>query len=385
MGDHPEIFSNLPEQHLPALETFEKLCGEEGLLDRPAGLSENDEQYGLNDEPSILYAPPTQLARRYLRAGRFDPHRSLKQFQQARKTHVDNKILSRYNEIDVSEFEAARLLYPHWSGRRSKEGLPICLFDSGHLNQSTIATYEQSRATEMGKGTSVTATQRASIAHDYLTRFVFPLCTAMKDRPQPDVPITGAVYLVDIRNVTMKQVWDVKNYTTDITQLLMTGYPEILSRVFILNAPSYFGWMWSIMKKWIDPGTVAKLVFVPPKETMSTLTKYIDPKNIPIRFGGEFAWEQGTPLDLDINIQYALEWKEEQRFPAGPMKWILDESGRKTAVAVGSIDGVPRTTMIAQVKVEGKPTSVEDPEKSIGTTDVKRIVDDGYSHTQAAI
>ncbi|KAJ5707618.1 SEC14 cytosolic factor [Penicillium malachiteum] len=343
MGDHPEIFSNLPEQHLPALETFQILCGEEGLLDRPAGLSENDEQYGLNDETSIL---------RYLRAGRFDPHRSLKQFQQARKTHVDNRILSRYNEIDVSEFEAARLL---------------------------------SRAAEMGKGTSVTATQRASIAHDYLTRFAFPLCTAMKDRPRPDVPITGAVYLVDIRNITMKQVWDVKNYTTDIAQLLMTGYPEILGRVFILNAPSYFGWMWSIMKKWIDPGTVAKLVFVPPKETMSTLTKYIDPKNIPIRFGGEFAWEQGTPLDLDINIQYGLEWKEEERFPAGPMKWVLDESGRKTAVAVGSVDGVPRTTMIAQVKVEEKPTRVEYPEKTIGITDVKKMVDDGYSHTQAAI
>ncbi|KAJ5733774.1 SEC14 cytosolic factor [Penicillium malachiteum] len=376
MGVHPEIFHNLPEQHIPAFETFWKLCDEAGLLAKPAGLSGNEEQHGLNDGPTLL---------RYFRAGRFDPDRSLKQFKQARKTHIENQILFQYNEIDVLEFERARLLYPHWSGRRSKEGLPICLFDSEHLNKSTIATYEKTRGMDIGKDASVTATQRASIAHDYLTRFVFPLCTAMKDRPRPNVPITSAVYLVDISTMTMNQVWDIKNYTSDIAQLLMTGYPEILGRIFVLNAPTYFGWMWSIMKKWIDPGTAAKVIFVPPKETLSTLMKHIDPKNIPIRFGGELVWEQGTPLDLDINIQYGLEWKEEEGLPTGPIKWVLDGSGRKTAAAVGSIDGVQRMTMIAQVKEEEKPASIEDPEKSIGITDVKKVVDDGYSHTQAAI
>ncbi|KAJ5730625.1 SEC14 cytosolic factor [Penicillium malachiteum] len=291
----------------------------------------------------------------------------------------------RYNEIDVLEFETARLLYPHWCGRRTKEGLPICLFDSGHLNKSTLATYEKTRGTKLGENTSISVTQRASIAHDYLTRFVFPLCTAMKDRPRPNVPITSSVYLVDISTFTMKQGWDVKNYTSDIAQLLMTGYPEILDRIFVLNAPSYFGWMWGIMKKWIDPGTAAKVVIVPESEMMSTLTKYIDLENIPTRFGGEFSWENGTPLDLDINIQSGLEWTEDGKFPPGPMKWVLDGSGRKTAVAVGSLEGVPRITRIARVKEEDKPTSVEDLEKNIEITDLKKIFYDSYSNNQPTI
>ncbi|CAI7646037.1 unnamed protein product [Penicillium glandicola] len=356
MATHTEIFYNLPKQHLSALETFWKLCDEGGLLARPEGLLENEAQDGLNDGTALL---------RYLRARRFDPHQSLKQFQQATTTHSNNRIPIQYNEIDVLEFETARFLYPHWCGRRTKEGLPICLFDFGHLNRSTLAAYERTRSPDVGKDTSMTATQRASIAHDYLTRFVFPLCTAMKDRPRPSVPTTSATYLVDLSTFTMKQGWDIKNYTSDIGQLLMMGYPEIIDRLFVLNAPSYFGWMWGIMRKWLDPGTVEKVVIVPATEMMATLTKYIDTESIPSRFGGEFVWEHGTPLDLDIRIQSGLEWKEEGKLPPGPMKWVLDESGRKTAVAVGSIDGVARTTRIAQVKVEDAATSVESLENNV--------------------
>ncbi|EED11489.1 SEC14 cytosolic factor, putative [Talaromyces stipitatus ATCC 10500] len=366
MAIQTEIFYNLAEQHLSALETFWKLCDEGGLLARPAGLSENEAQDGLNDETTLL---------RYLRARRFDPHQSLKQFQQATITHRNNRIPIQYNEIDVLEFETARFLYPHWSGRRTKKGLPICLFDFGHLNRSTLAAYEKTRVTSLGKDTSMTATQRASIAHDYLTRFVFPLCSVMKDRPRPSVPITSAIYLVDLSAFTMKQGWDIKNYTSDIGQLLMMGYPEIIDRLFVLNAPLYFGWMWGIMRKWLDPGTVDKVVIVPASEMMPTLAKYIDAESIPSRFGGEFAWEHGTPLDLDVRIQSGLEWKDEGKLPPGPMKWVLDESGRKTAVAVGSIEGVARTTRIAQVKVEDEAIRVGDPEKNIRMTGLKRTGD----------
>ncbi|KAJ5730624.1 SEC14 cytosolic factor [Penicillium malachiteum] len=60
MRIHPEIFYNLPEQHLPALETFWKLCGEGGLLARPEGLSKNETQEGLNDEVTLLSVPISQ-------------------------------------------------------------------------------------------------------------------------------------------------------------------------------------------------------------------------------------------------------------------------------------------------------------------------------------
>ncbi|KAJ5190138.1 SEC14 cytosolic factor [Penicillium cinerascens] len=197
----------------------------------------------------------------------------------------------------------------------------------------------------------------------------------MKDRPRPSIPITSAKYLVDLSTFTMKQGWDIKNYTSDIGQLFMMGYPEIIGRLFVLNAPLYFGWMWGIMRKWLDPGTVGKVVVVPASEMMPKPTKYIDTESIPSRFGGEFAWEHGTPLDLDVRIQSGLEWKEEGKLPPGPMKWVLDESGRKTAVVVGSIEGVARTTMIAQVKLEDEAIRVGTAEKNIRMTGLERTRD----------
>jgi hypothetical protein len=122
--------------------------------------------------------------------------------------------------------------------------------------------------------------------------------------------------------------------------------------------------MWGIMRKWLDPGTADKVVVLTADEMLPTLTKYIDIENIPSMFGGEFDWDHGTPLDIDVGIQAGLKWEREKQLPPGPMKWVLDESERKTAVAVGSIDGVTRTQIIAQVKVD--EISARDSEKDNG-------------------
>ncbi|KAK2768506.1 hypothetical protein FQN54_000361 [Arachnomyces sp. PD_36] len=350
MATQINISHNLPEKHLPAFETLLKLCADKGLRAQPAGLTDDEVRDGLNDETTLS---------RYLCARGFNPDQALKQFQEAVTAHRTNQISTRYNEIEVSDFETARSLYPHWCGRRTKDGLPICILDIGHLNRSTLAEYEKTR--RAAPETSMTAVQRASIAHDYLTRFVFPLCTAMQDRPKPTVPITRSLYLIDLATFTMKQGWDVKNWTSDIGQLLMTGYPEIIDRILVLNAPSYFAMMWGIMRKWLDPGTADKLAVLTAGEMLPTLEKYIDMESIPSRFGGKFDWDHGMPLDLDAGIKAGLEWEGEKELPRGPLKWVLDEAERKTAVSVGSIDGVARTARVARVKVD--EISARDPEK----------------------
>ena len=69
------------------------------------------------------------------------------------------KLLQAYENIEVEDFEKARVLVskdlalsekplrltpwesPHWSGRRDKRGLPICLFDIERLDSNIIAEY----------------------------------------------------------------------------------------------------------------------------------------------------------------------------------------------------------------------------------------------------
>ncbi|KAK2878170.1 hypothetical protein FQN49_001095 [Arthroderma sp. PD_2] len=351
------VLNGLPEEHVAAFETLSKLREEKGLLSRPTGIPD-DEVNGLNDDTALL---------RFLRARKFDPNGAFKQFEQAITAHEKNHIYQLYNEIEVTAFESARAIYPHWTGRRAKNGLPVCMLDLAHL-KATFSEYEKTRSAEAAGSwpeASITTAQGASVAHDSLIRFVFPLCTAMQDRPNPTTPIFSAIYIVDVSAFAIQVGWDSKNYVLDIGNLLMTGYAEVIDRILIVNAPSYFSMAWNIIKRWIDPGTANKVVIIKGSETLSTLSKIIDPENIPRSLGGGFEWANGKGPDIDRGIKEALEWLGEEELPLGPIKWVVDGAGRKTAVAVGAVDGTPRTKEIARLKGSGKDVKAPaDPEKT---------------------
>jgi hypothetical protein len=70
-------------------------------------------------------------------------------------------------------------------------------------------------------------------------------------------------------------------------------------------------------------------------------------------YGGKFAFEHGMSPRLDKEIRGVLAWVAETEvgLPAGPMKWIANEDGRRTAVAVGRVAGKPRHLPIATLSL----------------------------------
>lgn len=124
--------------------------------------------------------------------------------------------------------------YPHWTGHRTRRGLPICFFDINHLGSTTTSNYAKSRNNSHGcKNGSTEATKLAIVYHDYLTRFVLPFCSELRDRPEPHLPITSAVYLVDVGTLTLRQGWSLRSYAQDVSKLLATCYPEVVDRVYV--------------------------------------------------------------------------------------------------------------------------------------------------------
>ena len=112
------------------------------------------------------------------------------------------------------------------------------------------------------------------------------------------------------------------------------------------------------MKKWIDPNTGEKVVVVPAADVLPTLQASIDIEHIPLSLGGEFDWKPGMPSSLDPSTCEQLDWIGERgpasTLPPGPMKWIVDEKGVRTAVAVGTIDGKARREPIAVLSSGGR-------------------------------
>ncbi|KAI0973479.1 CRAL/TRIO domain protein [Xylaria arbuscula] len=311
-------------------QAFVKECREQGLLERPAGLSAEDELDGLHDDASLL---------RFTYARSFDVSGAVQQFKEAQTIRNSTNTAEAYNSFDIDDFEHLRSIYPSWSGQRTKRGLPICLLDSANLDGANLAKYRSYNASQI--------TCRTITSLDYLTRFALPLCSMMADRPNTETPVSGVVVLVDIASISLRQGWGLRGYAQSISGLLATCYPELIDTIYVCNAPPYFPRIWSFLKGWFDPRTAEKLVIVPPADVLSTLLDVIDIECIPERYGGRAKDEHGVvPLVEGLGELLGVE-----ELPDGPIKWAVHQ-GQRTAVAVGTRDGKVRKEVVGPVDIK---------------------------------
>lgn len=93
-----------------------------------------------------------------------------------------------------------------------------------------------------------------------------------------------------------------------------------------------------------------------------TLEEFIDPINIPKKYGGELPFKFGDMPLLDPALSDVLTWEDGNKdFPDGPMYWIPKDSGRSIqAIAKGSIDEKERNETVCTVRktIFDDPTSL---------------------------
>lgn len=218
--------------------------------------------------------------------------------------------------------------------------------------------------------------------YENLTNFVLPLCSEMNNRPFPETPVSQSSNIVDISNVGLRQFWNLKAHMQDASQLATAHYPETLDRIFIIGAPSFFPTVWSWVKKWFDPITVVSLllshapgvikiltnqqskIFILSKQDQyATLSKYIDPENIPEKYGGKLKYNFGDLPNIDPDLHNVLQWTAPNKLngmdtiPSGPIRWVTTPTGDKVALALGSENGKPRNRQVAIAKASQQFTT----------------------------
>ncbi|TIA47181.1 CRAL/TRIO domain-containing protein [Aureobasidium pullulans] len=334
-----------------ALEAFKELCLQKGYY-TPTG--------GPNGTPS--HDDETML--RYLRARKFIPNEAFGQFKDTEDWRKENQLEKLYDTIDVSEYEQTRVLYPQWTGRQDRRGIPVYIFEVAHLNSKAVSAYEASTSSKNQSVQSKIPAKmlRLFALYENLTNFVLPLCSEMPGRPFPETPVSQSSNIVDISNVGLRQFWNLKNHMQDASQLATAHYPETLDRIFIIGAPSFFPTVWSWVKKWFDPITVSKIFILSKQDMYPTLSKYIDPENIPEQYGGKLKYKFGELPNIDPDLHNVLQWTAPHKLngmdtiPTGPIRWVTTETGDKIARAVGTENGKPRDRNVATVKSSAQPT-----------------------------
>ncbi|KAL4919173.1 CRAL-TRIO domain-containing protein [Aspergillus aurantiobrunneus] len=322
--------------------TFRRKCAEEGLLKRRPEFQDDDIVDGFTDDATLL---------RFLQANRMQPSKALDQYQQATKFHTENDALRYCDQISVPDYESARHLYPHWTGRRDRQGRPILFLDVAAMNPEGVARWRKTRDMPLGTisgdiCTTPNMAQRALVYFDTITRFVLPLCSAVHSQP-----VTNCVYVVDVSSLAMRQVWDVRELARDVSWILGTCYPETIYRIYACNVPGFLARLWSLLKGFVDPMTASKIQFLQSSESYESLIQDIDHANIPSAIGGGLQVKKGMLPDLDDETRQALSWTvPEGDLPAGPLKWIESESGELKAVATGTEDGEARRIELATLR-----------------------------------
>ncbi|KAI7782592.1 sec14 cytosolic factor [Diaporthe eres] len=342
---------HLTEEEENALKGFRAYLQEKGLYQPGPPPS--------HDDPTLL---------RFLRARKWsiaDAHTQFKDTEEWRKA-IQLDIL--YDTIDVEAYEQSRKLYPQWTGRRDRRGIPLYLFEIRHLDSKTISAYEKSLDKTYSKAAAPPDSMhtppkliRLFALYENLTRFAQPLCTQLTDREHPRTPITLSTNIVDVGGVSLKQFWNLKGHMQAASQLATAHYPETLDRIFpstnqVIGAPAFFSTVWAWVKRWFDPVTVSKIFILSHSEVLPVLTSFIDPANIPKQYGGtlDFAWGQAP--NLDPVIRDAADWEGEAKgnpaFPKGPVYWRPIDGGKRVeCVAVGSVDKVERRVRVCTLPV----------------------------------
>ncbi|KAK2000446.1 CRAL/TRIO domain-containing protein [Colletotrichum falcatum] len=316
--------------------------------------------------PPASHDDPTLL--RYLRARRWVPEDALAQFKDTEEWRAANDIDVLYRTIDLDAYEQSRRLYPQWTGRRDRRGIPVYLFEVSALDAKTVATYEKSgRDSSFSKarfdGKTPAGMLRLFALYETLTRFAQPLATQLRDRDHPGTPITLSTNIVDISGVSLKQFWNLKSHMQAASQLATAHYPETLDRIFIIGAPVFFSTVWGWIKRWFDPITVSKIFILSPHEVRPTLEQFIEPRNIPKRYGGELDFSFGDQPTVDPAWDGVVAWAPgHDRFRPRPAVWRETPDGaRLECVALGSVAGVEQDEVVCSVPKAWPTTTATTP------------------------
>lgn len=242
--------------------------------------------------------------------------------------------------------------YTHWTGRRDKRGIPLYVFRIGDLESKNISEAESSGGKGRAKSSLSPKLRRLFATYEHLTQFVCTLCSKVEaGRAYPETPISQTCNIVDISGVSLTQFWSLKSHLQDASVLATAHYPETLGRTFVVGAPAFFPTAWNYLKPWFDPITVAKVFILPASQVKPTLERYIDPQNLPKRYGGTLDWEFGYDPDLDPEVLEVLKMDGgATTLPKGPIRWKHSGDGsRVEAHAVGTIRGAQRDEVVGHI------------------------------------
>ncbi len=266
-----------------------------------------------------------ECLRRYLRARKHDILKAKEMVLKTLKWRETVKADTVAEDLNFTEKIQFHQHYPEGFFCTDREGRPVYIQQPGNID-----TEELWKFTTLDRAIKYHISQQ-----EKYVKKVGPACTiqAGKQRYQ-------SIVIIDMDGVGVSTLTgEVRNIMGKIMAIDQDYYPELMHKALIINAPTTFRVIWSMIKYLLDSRTQSKIEVLP-VEYEAELLKYITPENLMVKYGGKNA----TPL-----IDEPGPWNDAEVMKK-VAQWQAEIQGEKTVAAEESTNGEVQAANAVEVE-----------------------------------
>jgi hypothetical protein len=170
--------------------------------------------------------------------------------------------------------------YPQYYHKTDKDGRPLYIESLGNIDLPAMR--------------KITSDERMLenlvVEYEKMADPRLPACSR-----KAGVLLETSCTIMDLKGVGLTKAPSVYGYLQQASGISQNYYPERLGRLYIINAPWGFSSVFSVIKKFLDPVTVAK-IHVLGGSYQKELLAQVPKENLPSQYGGSCHCEGGCEL-----------------------------------------------------------------------------------------
>ncbi|PHH84367.1 hypothetical protein CDD83_2059 [Cordyceps sp. RAO-2017] len=272
---------------------------------------------------------------RFLRARKFDVNLAKNMFVDCEKWRKDTKLDETVPVWDYPEKPKVAQYYKQFYHKTDNDGRPIYIETLGGIDLT--AMYKITSAERM--------LTNLAVEYERLADPRLPACSRKAGKL-----LETCCTVMDLKGVTLTKVPQVYSYVRQVSTISQNYYPERLGKLYLINAPWGFSTVWSVVKGWLDPVTVAK-IHILGSGYKSELLKQVPAESLPKDFGGTCECPGGCE-NSDAGPWREAEW-------AKPASWEKKKQtdGGEAKTAETKTEAPAVTTGVESTSVPAKETA----------------------------
>ncbi|TKA22360.1 Sec14 cytosolic factor [Salinomyces thailandicus] len=221
---------------------------------------------------------------RFLRARKFDVQAAKKMYEDAEHWRAEfggpGGVDKLVRTFDYKEKPQVFKYYPQYYHKTDKEGRPVYVEQLGKVDLEALRkiTTDERMLQNLVCEYEKLADPRLPAASRKAGNLLETCCTIM-----------------DMKGVGLTKAGQVYGYLQSASGISQNYYPERLGKLYIINAPWGFSGVFAVVKRFLDPVTVAK-IHVLGSGYKSELLGQVPKENLPKELGGECECKGGCQL-----------------------------------------------------------------------------------------